>query len=213
MKSTRGFTLVEVLVALFVMAIMAAMAWRGIDGIARARTIGQERMEQTLRLDTVLMQWEQDLAALYNSNGAVPADFTFNGATMLMTRRTGSGVQVVAWSLHNGEWLRWAGPPVTQGQQLLEQWMRVQQLNGDEPQQLHAAKGVSTWQLHCYRNNGWSNCQSSGDVVQPAAPVAEGTRAATARQALPGGVRLIVTFDSGALQGSLTRDVMLGVQP
>ena len=31
----RGFTLVEVLVAMAVMAIMSLMAWQGVDGIAR----------------------------------------------------------------------------------------------------------------------------------------------------------------------------------
>jgi general secretion pathway protein J len=40
----RGFTLVEVLVALVVMAVLASMAWQGIDGIARSRTIADERL-------------------------------------------------------------------------------------------------------------------------------------------------------------------------
>ena len=56
-----GFTLVEVLVAMFVMAILAVMAWRGIDGISRTREASQSRLDQTLRLTTVLGQWEQDL--------------------------------------------------------------------------------------------------------------------------------------------------------
>ena len=34
----RGFTLVEVLVALLIMAVMATMAWQGVDGIVRARS-------------------------------------------------------------------------------------------------------------------------------------------------------------------------------
>ena len=35
MNAQRGFTLVEVLVALLVLSIMAAMAWQGVDGIVR----------------------------------------------------------------------------------------------------------------------------------------------------------------------------------
>ena len=65
----RGFTLVEVLVALFIMAVMAGLAWRGIDGMARARDAGQQRMEQALRLDTVMTHWEQDIAALQDVGG------------------------------------------------------------------------------------------------------------------------------------------------
>ena len=49
----RGFTLVEVLVALVVMATMAAMAWRGIDALVRSREIAQVRLAQTARLQTV----------------------------------------------------------------------------------------------------------------------------------------------------------------
>ena len=51
-RSTRlqtGFTLVEVLVALALMAVLAGMAWQGLDGISRARTASQQRVEQTLR--------------------------------------------------------------------------------------------------------------------------------------------------------------------
>ena len=84
MKPTRGFTLVEVLVALFVMALLAAMAWRGVDGIARAKSAGQERMELTLRLDTVLTQWEQDLNSVHD-NLAVQA-LAFDGATLRIVR-------------------------------------------------------------------------------------------------------------------------------
>ncbi|MES1164008.1 MAG: prepilin-type N-terminal cleavage/methylation domain-containing protein, partial [Rhizobacter sp.] len=32
-----GFTLIEVLIALLILSIIAAMAWRGVDGMARAR--------------------------------------------------------------------------------------------------------------------------------------------------------------------------------
>jgi general secretion pathway protein J len=52
-----GFTLVEVLVALMVMALMATMAWQGVDGIVRTRDGSQRQLEQTLRLQTVIAQW------------------------------------------------------------------------------------------------------------------------------------------------------------
>ena len=93
----RGFTLIEVLVALVVMAIMSLMAWQGVDGIARSREANQTRLEQSMRLDTVVSQWEQDLAALQEST-AVPA-LTCDGQTVRLTRRTDGGLQVIAWSL------------------------------------------------------------------------------------------------------------------
>ena len=41
----RGFTLVEVLVALVVMSLLAVMAWQGVDGMVRARDASQRRLE------------------------------------------------------------------------------------------------------------------------------------------------------------------------
>ena len=79
-RTLRGFTLVEVLVAMMVMAILAVMAWQGVDGIVRARDASQSRLEQTLRLNTVMAQWEQDLASVQDSK-VVPA-LSFDGATL-----------------------------------------------------------------------------------------------------------------------------------
>jgi general secretion pathway protein J len=202
MTVRRGFTLVEVLVALVIMAVLAGMAWQGIDGIARSRDSAQARMEQTLRLTTVLAQWEYDLQTVHDTYGAVPA-LAFDGATLRLVRHTEGGVQLVAWSLRGGEWLRWAGPTVTRAAELQEQWMRSQQLLGNEPGQLRALSGVAGWQLYCFRSNAWSNCQSSADVA-PAGPGAS----APPRDVLPLAMRLVLTLPEGAL----TRAVALGPQ-
>jgi general secretion pathway protein J len=212
----KGFTLVEVLVALFIMAIMAGMAWRGIDGIARARTIGRERMEQILRVDTVLTQWEQDVAALYKTDVIDP--IAFDGLTMRMTRSTEGGVQLVAWSVHNGDWTRWASPPVTKASDLSEYWMRSQQLLGNEPEQLHALHGVTGWQAYfCQGNNCWANAQSTGNANTPDAgasappPVPGGGAPAKSDTKPPTGVRIVLSFSGSPLQGTLTRDLVVNV--
>jgi general secretion pathway protein J len=213
-RSARGFTLVEVLVAMMIMAILAIMAWQGVDGIVRARAASEARLEQTLRLNTVIAQWEQDLALLQDTSVA-PA-LTFDGASVRLTRRAEGGVQLVVWSLRPGAdatqagagLLRWAGPAVTGSGELQEGWLRSQQFQGVEPGQLRTLAGVSQWQLYCFRGNAWSNCQSSGDLASPA----PGASAAP-RQALPSGVRLVLGFAEGSgMNGSLTRDVALGPQ-
>lgn len=80
-----GFTLVEVLVALLIMAIVAALSWQGIDAIVRSRDISSQRLEQQLRLQSVIAQWEADLAEIQDS-GIVPA-LQFDGASLRLTRR------------------------------------------------------------------------------------------------------------------------------
>ena len=37
MQPCRGFTLIEVLVALAIMAVMAVMSWQAIDGMTRTQ--------------------------------------------------------------------------------------------------------------------------------------------------------------------------------
>lgn len=205
----RGFTLVEVLVALLVMAVLAGMAWRGIDGIARSRETAQERMEGTLRLSTVLGQWERDLTQLYDdaSTEVVPA-LAFDGANVRLLRRAEGGVQLVTWSLRGSDWWRWASPVLTLNRDVREQWMRSQQLIGTEPGQVRGVTRVAEWAIYCFRNNAWSNCQSTGDVT-PAAPAAPGpSQQPVQRTALPVAVRLVLTLP----EGTLTRDVLLGPQ-
>ena len=212
-RRMAGFTLVEVLVAMMVMAIMAGMAWQGVDGIVRARDASQGRLEQTLRMNTVIAQWEQDLASIQDSS-AVPQALSCDGASVRLIRRTPIGLQVVAWTLRprniGNTWQRWAGPPATTTGALQDSWLRSLQLQGDEPGQVNTLTGISQWQVYFFQGNAWSNCQSTGNLA--AAPVpASGASAVAARQALPKGVRIVLGFAEGSgVNGELTRDTVLG---
>lgn len=200
-RQGRGFTLVEVLVALMIMAVLSTMAWQGIDGIVRARDLSQAQLDRSLRLNTVIAQWDQDLAALFDTP-AVPY-LAFDGSHLRLVRRAEGGVQLVVWSLRGAQWLRWAGPVVTRVSELQESWLRSQQLLGDESGQLLLLDGVTELRVEFFRNNGWSNPQSSGDVAQ-AAP----GRGAPQRDATLTGVRLVLAFG----EQRLTRDVALALR-
>lgn len=217
----RGFTLVEVLVAMLILAIMAAMAWRGVDSMARSREMAQEHLGRTLRVQSVIAQWEADLQAVVDTQ-TVPA-LGFDGATLRMTRTQPQGVQMVLWSLHGNRWLRWAGPVVTTVDALQEQWMSTMQFQGQESGQLVALEGVDRWQVYCFRGATWSNCQSTGNIAvtpvssagaasqpSPAAGASAPPAAPVVRQALPSGVRLRLQFlDNAGFGGPLTRDVAM----
>jgi general secretion pathway protein J len=107
-RRAAGFTLVEVLVALLAMAILSGFAWQALDGVLRTRDASREQIDRSSRLATVLTQWEQDLQAVHDS--AVVPTLAFDGQTLRLTRRVEGGVALVAWSLRNGRWQRWAGP-------------------------------------------------------------------------------------------------------
>ena len=207
--SQRGFTLVEVLVAMVIMAIMAVMAWQGVDGIVRSRDASQARLEQTLRLNAVIAQWDQDIASIQDT-AVVPLALSCDGSTVRLTRHTPDGLQVVAWSLRpdtgngGGSWVRWAGPSVTTTGELADSWLRSLQLQGTEPGSLRTLTGLTDWQVYFFQGTAWANCQSTGD------PGTSGGGAPVARQDMPKGVRIILSFapESG-INGELTRDTLV----
>lgn len=205
---SRGFTLVEVLVALMVLSLMAAMAWRGVDALVRTREVAQARMESLLRAQSVMAQWEADLQSVISTQ--VSPGVLCEGAAFHLTRRQPDGVQVVTWALRSGTLTRWAAAPTTRSEALQEAWMQSFQLLGNEPEQLRTLQGVSQWQVYFYFGNAWSNCGSSADVAAPPPPAGGTPTASPAKQSLPDGVRMVVTFaDGGTLAGTVTRDIRL----
>lgn len=208
MKTARGFTLVEVLVALVVMATMAAMAWRGIDALVRSREIAQQHLAQTARLQTVLAQWEVDLRAVQDSHSTVPP-VAFDGGSLVLTRQAAEGLQVVVWRLREGSLWRWESPAQRGVQDLADQRQRgLQQLDERNPA-LRAFDGVAGWQLYCFWGNAWSNCQSTGGGPQAnAGPVNPRTTGQP-----PAGLRVAMQFAEGSgLAGTLTRELEITVR-
>lgn len=208
MTRARGFTLVEVLVALVVMATMAGMAWRGIDALVRSREIAQVRLTNTARLQTVLAQWEVDLRAVQDSHSPV-APVAFDGGNLVLTRQAPAGLSVVVWSLREGSLWRWESPPLRTVQELEDQRQRgLQQLAQRNPA-LRAFDGVAGWQLYCFWGNAWSNCQSTGNAANAnAGPVNPNTV-----NAPPSGLRIAMQFAEGSgLSGTLTRQLEITVR-
>lgn len=203
MARQRGFTLIELLVALAVMAVLAGLAWTGTDSLVRSREVTQAALERTQRLATVLTQWDQDLAALHESAAAPPLQF--DGRTLRLTRTADAGVRVVAWTLRDGAWYRWAGPVVLRQADLQQSWLASLQHQGGEPGELRLIDDASAWQLFYWRGNAWSNAQSSGDAVRRTA----GESPLDAREELPDGIRLVLTLPAGPL----TRDLLVPPQP
>jgi general secretion pathway protein J len=203
----RGFTLVEVLVALALLALLATMAWRGVSSMAEAKQRADARVNETLRLGTVLAQWEQDLLQVHNT-ALVPA-LAFDGKTLRLVRRNAGGLQLVAWALNETRWQRWASPVASSAQGLQDAWLASQQLLGNEPGQLTLYETLGGWQVYFFRVNAWSNAQSSAGSVTS-------LNLGNAAPPLPEGVRVVLTLGQpqGEGQGSstVTRDLRLAPQ-
>lgn len=221
----RGFTLIEVLVALLILSVLAATAWKGLDAISTARQVADGNLQQTLRVQSVMTQLDADLSQVMDTQ--IVTGMQFDGANLRLTRRTSAGVQVVVWTVRERRLLRWASPDTTRVGELQEFWRRANQLQGREAGTLVALQGVDQWQVYCFRNGNLSNCQSTGNVVQAgsaASGAASGAAGGTGGQAaaaglasreqLPQAVRSQLTLGDGSgMAGVVTRDMMLSPQP
>ena len=202
MRRARGFTLVELLVSLFAMALVAGLSWRGLDGMMRARQITEARADEVLALQNGLAQWAADLDAIDEYPPARALEW--NGRVLRLTRRSSlsptDGIRVVGWTRRGGSWLRWESPPVLLKGELDVAWQQAdlwaQSQNDTLRGRQVAITPLEDWQIFFYRDNSWTNPLSSG--ASAAAPTAS---------TLPDGVRLILLLPADrAIGGRLQRD-------
>ena len=66
--ASRGLTLVELLIAISVLAVIAVLGWRGLDGIVRARIALASDLEQTRGMQLAFAQLQSDCNHLANTS-------------------------------------------------------------------------------------------------------------------------------------------------
>ncbi len=203
-RSHRGFTLVELLVAIAVMALMAILSWRGLDGMSRAQTQTLARSDEVLVLQAGLAQWKADLDAM--AEGPQINSLDWDGRVLRITRRGSAGpsdgMRVAAWARRNdagGNWLRWQSPPLTSLGDWQTYWAQAQnwaQNAGDEDKKREVAIiALEEWQIFYFRGGTWSN------------PLSSDGPANETQSGLPDGVRAVLTLPPGqAIAGRLTLD-------
>ena len=104
----RGFTLVELLVAISVLAIVAVLGWRGLDSIVRARVALTADLEQTRGMQLAFAQMQSDCAHIVNAasvggRGVIGAeDGRITLVRTVFADDQPSRVQVVAYRLASG---------------------------------------------------------------------------------------------------------------
>ena len=211
MRHSKGFTLVEVLVAIGVMAVLALMSWRGIDAMLRTQTNLEQRAHQISTLQAGLAQWQTDLSRLSSSTSGITA-WDWDGKVLRLTRdgvSAGEGLRVVAWTWRtslngSGDWLRWQSAALTTQAAWQEAWQNAAIWSQTPTENLRASEvsihALTGWQLFVHRGGNWTNPLSSD---------ATGSTSSTAinTSRVPDGVRLLLELPSqSAMTGRITID-------
>ena len=149
-NSAKGFTLIEVLVAITLMAVMAVMGWRGLDSITRSREQLDRSLASTRGLQAAFSQMQLDASQvlLPVQLGERPTLWS-DGSSLSMLRRVSDSEQAtrmlrVTYRVENGELLRETEPTENTIAQASKQTRRVVRL----------VPGIETLTIRLWMNDG-----------------------------------------------------------
>jgi len=156
----RGFTLVELLVAISILAIVAVLGWRGLDGIVRARMALTQQMETTRGMQLAFAQMQSDCEHIAQRDVVDQRPYLLVGADRLtlvrevFTENQPSRLQVVAYRIVNGTLMRRESQPTRDLVQLDALWQAVTS-DADTNPAVALQAGVTGMQVATWLNNSW----------------------------------------------------------
>ncbi len=175
----RGLTLVELLVAIGVLAFVAVLGWRGLDSITRARASLNAELEQTRGLQLAFAQLQADCANAVDAtllDGRSP--LAVNADRVTIARRIQPDAQpgmleLVTWRLRDGVLTREESPPTRDLTQLDKYW-QFAAAGGARPVALR--RGLRAMDLRVWTDDGrgwrsWTQMQAQTQAQSAAPPL------------------------------------------
>jgi general secretion pathway protein J len=173
MKRASGFTLVELLVAISILAIVAVLGWRGLDGIVRARLSLAEQMETTRGMQLAFAQMQSDCEHVATTELIAGRPFLLADTDRLTLVRTvfaenePARLQVVAYRVRDGVLTRRESNATRDLAQLDVLWLAATS-DADTTPPVTLQAGVTGMQLQTWEVNGWRQRQAApGEFALP----------------------------------------------
>jgi len=175
----KGMTLIELLVAISVLAFIAVLGWRGLDSIMRARIALTEDLEQTRGMQLAFAQLQSDCAHLADAAvlpNRIPLAAGQDRLTLVRTvfsDNQPTRLQVVAYRVKEGLLTRHESAATRDLTELEAMWRAVagdtvaSQVSFDRPRaEVVLQAGVDALTMRLWANGGW---RLGGDTLSAAA--------------------------------------------
>ena len=205
----RGFTLVELLVAITILAIVAVLGWRGLDGIVRARIALSAQLEQTRGMQLTFAQLQSDCAHIVNGStipNRAPLAQDANRLTIVRTvmlDNQPTRLEVVSYRLKDGALTRRESATTRDLDELDKLWAAATN-DADSSQEVVLQTGVRAMNTRAWIDRtGWVSMSSVMNQT-----VVTSSSGGSSAAALPTGLEV-----SLVLQGSevnVTKVFLLG---
>ncbi len=208
-----GLTLVELLVAIGVLAFVAVLGWRGLDSITRARESLNADLEQTRGLQLAFAQLQTDCANAVEASMLDGRSPLFVDATRVTIARRlqpeaqAGSLQLVSWRLRDGVLTREESPLTRDLTQLAQYW-QLAQAGGTPPVRLQ--RGVQQMQVRVWTDDGrgWRGWQQMGNPLVSRGALMNPQSGTTAMQTVWRGLE--VSLQIPGRGATMTKVFMLG---